>query len=71
MKNKFSKSVNLGYFLVVADMFIYGLFPVFAHKFSYTMNPLLFAGLAMLVGSLPFTVLQNKKSLTQCILHFT
>ena len=61
MKNKFSKSVNLGYFLVVADMFIYGLFPVFAHKFSYTMNPLLFAGLAMLVGSLPFTILLVKQ----------
>jgi len=53
-KVKNIKSENLGYLLAVTDMFVYGLYPVYANKFSNTMNPLLFGGTALLIGSLPF-----------------
>lgn len=51
-----------GYFLVIVDMILYGMFPVFAHYFVATMDPLLFGGVATLVGSLPLLVILKRRN---------
>lgn len=58
MKNREEK---LGLALVILDMVLYGMFPVFAHYFVSKMDPLFFAGTATFVGSLPLVVILKTK----------
>ena len=62
MKQK--NSQNLGFILVVIDMFVYGLFPVFAHFYVSTIDPLLFGGVTTLVGSIPLLLILEKRKKT-------
>lgn len=55
---------NIGFGLVVADMFVYGLFPVFAHYFIATIDPILFGGITTLVGSIPLLLILHVKKKT-------
>lgn len=50
MKNN---TQTVGFVFALLDMVTYGLLPVFSHYFVQTIDPLLFGGLATLIGSLP------------------
>src|SRR4051812_25571912 len=55
---------NSGMIIAVADMIVYGFFPVGAHYFVQELDPLLFAGMTALIGSLPLVgMLKWKRSL--------
>lgn len=51
-----------GFIFAVLDTITYGLFPVFAHYFVATMDPLLFGGVATLIGSLPLLAILKKRN---------
>lgn len=59
-------SQKIGLLLVIVDMILYGMFPVFAHYFVTKMDPLFFAGTATLAGSFPLlAILKSKKKIKE------
>lgn len=58
---------KLGYTFAILDMVTYGFLPIAAHFFVQTIDPLLFGGLAMLVGSIPLLGILKKQNKIQDI----
>jgi drug/metabolite transporter (DMT)-like permease len=54
---------QIGYSLAVTDMILYGLLPVLSHYFVSIINPLLFGGSTMILGSIPiiFVLWRSRK----------
>lgn len=53
---------KLGFTFAILDMITYGFLPVAAHYFVATIDPLLFGGLATLVGSIPILGILKKQN---------
>ena len=51
-----------GFLFALGDMVTYGLLPVFSHYFVVMINPLLFGGLTMIVGSIPLIIAMIRAS---------
>jgi len=46
-----------GFLFALIDMVTYGLLPVYSHYFAVMLNPLLFGGLSMMIGSIPLIII--------------